>query len=345
MDNPCMSLRKAMSLLGSLISCTPAVQWAQYHTRTLQHQILQEERLLGHLNAKITLSQEVLTSLRWWLDSNHLMNGVPWVITQSHTITTDASPHGWGTHMGSNFCQGLWDTEETQSSSNLKELNAVKYALYHFLPQLQGKDVRILSDNTTTVAYLNRQGGTRSETLMSSAGKILDLAEKHLSLTALHIKGENNQQADFLSRHTLRQAEWCLNHHVFQEIVYLWGHPQIDLFTTRKNKQVRKFASLSLEDHPDILNALQAPWQFSLAYSFPPIVLLPKVIRKIREGARIILMAPFWPKRPWFSWLQTMSVSDPWVLPSIANLLFQGPFFHPQVDSLHLTAWNLKGKC
>ncbi|XP_069601398.1 uncharacterized protein [Ranitomeya imitator] len=29
------------------------------------------------------------------------------------------------------------------------------------LPQLRGKDVRILSDNTTTVAYLNRQGGSQ----------------------------------------------------------------------------------------------------------------------------------------------------------------------------------------
>ncbi|XP_069588445.1 uncharacterized protein [Ranitomeya imitator] len=215
------------------------------------------------------------------------------------------------------------------------------------LPQLRGKDVRILSDNTTTVAYLNRQGGTRSETLMSSATEILNLAESHLtSLTALHIRGENNQQADFLSRHTLKQGEWCLNQQIFRDIVSLWGQPQIDLFATRRNKKVRKFASLSLADHPDILDALQAPWQFSLAYAFPPIILLPQVIRKIRtEGARVILIAPFWPKRPWFSWLQTMSISDPWVLPSTPSLLFQGPFFHPQVDSLHLTAWNLRGRC
>ncbi|XP_077128602.1 uncharacterized protein LOC143784335 isoform X4 [Ranitomeya variabilis] len=215
------------------------------------------------------------------------------------------------------------------------------------LPQIRGKDVRVLSDNTTTVAYLNRQGGTRSETLMSSATEILNLAESHLtSLTALHIRGASNQQADFLSRHTLRQGEWCLNQQIFLDIISLWGRPQIDLFATRKNRKVRRFASLSPADHPDILDALQAPWQFSLAYAFPPIILLPQVIRKIREeGARVVLIAPFWPKRPWFSWLQTMSVSDPWVLPSTPNLLFQGPFFHPQVDNLHLTAWNLRGRC
>ncbi|XP_069583683.1 uncharacterized protein [Ranitomeya imitator] len=136
-NNPRISLRQAMSLLGSLISCIPAVKWAQHHTRTLQQQILQEDRRLsGHLNVKITLSHEVLTSLKWWLNSDHLMSGVPWIITPSHTITTDASPHGWGAHMGNDFCQGLWNMEESCYSSNVKELNAVKYALCYFLPQL-----------------------------------------------------------------------------------------------------------------------------------------------------------------------------------------------------------------
>ncbi|XP_073444579.1 uncharacterized protein [Dendrobates tinctorius] len=54
-DRPRMSLRGAMSLLGSLDSCAPAVRWALYHVRTLQHQILQEEkRHGGHLESKIT---------------------------------------------------------------------------------------------------------------------------------------------------------------------------------------------------------------------------------------------------------------------------------------------------
>ncbi|CAJ0945105.1 unnamed protein product [Ranitomeya imitator] len=47
-----------------------------------------------------------------------------------------------------------------------------------------------------------------------------------------------------------------------------------------KNKQVRRFASLSTADHPEIVDALQAPWQFKLAYAFPPIMLLPMGHRK-----------------------------------------------------------------
>ncbi|XP_073446125.1 uncharacterized protein [Dendrobates tinctorius] len=243
-----------------------------------------------------------------------------------------------------NFKKSRIEPQSVQSFLGL-QLDSISQKC--LLPQLQGENVRILSDNTTVVAYLNRQGGTRSVALMSSAREILSLAERHfLSLSALHIRGRDNSEADFLSRHTLRQGEWCLSQQIFTRIVSLWGLPEIDLFATRENRQLRRFASLKIADNPEILDALQVPWRFKLAYAFPPIILLPQVIRKIRtEEARIILIAPFWPRRPWFSCLQAMSVTDPWVLPSTPKLLSQGPFFHPQVDNLHLMAWNLKGKC
>ncbi|XP_073406275.1 uncharacterized protein [Dendrobates tinctorius] len=212
-------------------------------------------------------------------------------------------------------------------------------------PRLRGTHVGIQTDNTTAVAYINRQGGTRSLPLMSIAGKILEMAEVHLlSLSALHIRGVDNSRADYLSRQALYQGEWVLSRHVFEMIASEWGRPEIDLFATRANRRVKRFASLYRSDNPDILDALQAPWTFQLAYAFPPMVLLPTVVRKIRqERARVILIAPFWPKRPWFSWLRAMSVTDPWILPLHQNLLSQGPCYHPQAKALHLAAWNLKG--
>ncbi|XP_069600147.1 uncharacterized protein [Ranitomeya imitator] len=213
------------------------------------------------------------------------------------------------------------------------------------LDSIHGTNVRIYSDNSTAVAYLNRQGGTKSGSLMTIAANIFQLAEAHLtSLTALHIKGVENIRADYLSRNELRQGEWTLNKSIFRRITEAWGIPQIDLFATRDNRQVQRFASLNTRDHPDMLDSLHHPWRFRLAYAFPPMSLIPLVIRKIRrEQARVILIAPFWPKRPWFSCLQTMCLCDPWILPSDKELLYQGPFFHPQVKGLHLTAWNLRG--
>ncbi|CAJ0929554.1 unnamed protein product [Ranitomeya imitator] len=151
------------------------------------------------------------------------------------------------------------------------------------LYSLRGSHIRVLSDNTTVVAYLNHQGGTRSGSLCSAAN-IFNLAENNfLSLTALHIRGVENLKADFLSRHTLRQGEWTLNPRIFKNIVDIWGLPQIDLFATRNNRQVPMFASLNPTDHPDMIDSLQHLWEYDLAYAFPPMMLIPLVIKKIRE--------------------------------------------------------------
>lgn len=59
---------------------------------------------------------------------------------------------------------------------------------------------------------------------------------------------------------------------------------------------------------------------------------------------KVVLIASFWPKRAWFSFLKALSESDPWVLPETENLLHQGPVFHPPIKGLHLTAWLLNGR-
>lgn len=56
--------------------------------------------------------------------------------------------------------------------------------------------MQVLSDNITTVSYINKQGGTRVPGLMRIAEKILQWAEtNHLSLSSIHIKEELNTLA------------------------------------------------------------------------------------------------------------------------------------------------------
>ncbi|CAJ0960520.1 unnamed protein product [Ranitomeya imitator] len=149
---------------------------------------------------------------------------------------------------------------------------------------LIGHHVKILSDNRVTVAYINHQGGTHSESLMRVADRLFQTAENHfLSLSALHIRGKENVKADFLSRNTLRQGEWSLNNCVFNQIVHKWGHPDVDLFATRDNRKTTKFSSLNPRENPLAVDAFLINWDFQLAYAFPPLGLLPLVVRKIRE--------------------------------------------------------------
>ncbi|CAJ0929971.1 unnamed protein product [Ranitomeya imitator] len=63
--SPVTTLRKAMSLLGSMTACIPAVQWAQCHSRDLQWETLDSGiSLHGNLDGQLSISSNTIHSLR-----------------------------------------------------------------------------------------------------------------------------------------------------------------------------------------------------------------------------------------------------------------------------------------
>ena len=75
------------------------------------------------------------------------------------------------------------------------------YALQHFLPLVRNTSVAVFADNTTALAYLKNQGGTRSVVLNQTAPDLLRWAELHsVTLLPQFIMGRNNVLADALSR-------------------------------------------------------------------------------------------------------------------------------------------------
>lgn len=341
------SIRKVMSILGLLTSSIPAVKWSQAHSRSLQSFLLSSwDGQQSSLDRKVKIPSWIKRSLLWWKEVENLQSGVPWIQKAPVVVTTDASSKGWGAHTDSQWLQGAWPKTWTEASSNLRELAAVWEALKELSPALQGKDVRILSDNTTTVAYLNKQGGTKCRSLCRLTAKIFAWAEGNIrSLSAVHLKGIDNIAADFLSRITLQKGEWSLNPDIFAKITEKFGLPQIDLFASSQNHQVQAFYSLCHKDRPLAVDAFSQPWSQGLLYAFPPFSLIPRVLMKIqRDKAKVILIAPFWPKRSWFPILLQMAKGNWWSLPLAQDLLFQGPIRHPTVSQLHLTAWMLKGR-
>ena len=73
-------------------------------------------------------------------------------------ITCDASKKGWGAVCNKIATQGLWTTREQSKHINELELLSIKFALKVFESQLSGKHVKIFSDNTTAVCYINSKG-------------------------------------------------------------------------------------------------------------------------------------------------------------------------------------------
>ena len=71
-------------------------------------------------------------------------------------------------------------------------------------------------------------------------------------------------------------------------------------------------------------DAFLLEWNSGLLYTFPPLPLLPRVLKKFRnDRAQVILMAPDWAQRVWYSELLGMSTCPLIRLPLWEDLLSQ----------------------
>ena len=58
-----------------------------------------------------------------------------------------------------------------------------------------------------------------------------------------HIPAQKNVEADTELRRALDQSNWMLNQEIFQALELKWGPFDVDLFTARHNKQLKRFFS------------------------------------------------------------------------------------------------------
>ncbi|KAJ8043023.1 hypothetical protein HOLleu_09945 [Holothuria leucospilota] len=72
---------------------------------------------------------------------------------------------GLGLHMRSRTLAGVWSEEKSRLHITVLELEAVVRALAALRDHVRGRSLTVFSDNTTVVAYINRQGGTHSPQL------------------------------------------------------------------------------------------------------------------------------------------------------------------------------------
>ncbi|CAJ0961614.1 unnamed protein product [Ranitomeya imitator] len=327
------SLRSAMKVLGRMVATLEAIPFAQFHSRPLQQAILSQwDRSVFSLDRPIKLSFRVRRSLNWWLTSPLISQGRSFLPVHWQVVTTDASLLGWGAVFRHLTVQGRWSLQESSLPINVLEIRAIFLSLRHWERILRGLPVRIQTDNATAVAYVNHQGGTRSSLALAEVSKILLWAEATvLVISAVHIPGVENWAADFLSREGLAAGEWSLHPEVFHQICLRWGTPDVDLTASRVNRKVPQFVSRSRDPLAVGVDALAIPWsQFELPYLFPPLPLLPKLLKKIKaEGVPVILIAPDWPRRAWFAELVNLLADAPWRLPDRPDLLSQGPICHP----------------
>ena len=196
----------------------------------------------------------------------------------------------------------------------------VLLALRFFQTDCRNNQVLIASDNTWVVAYIKKQGGTRSAELCALMWRILTWChQNNVTLRARQVPGSLNVIADGLSRRNqIQPTEWSLSPQIFKQISKLWESPQVDLFATSLNKKLPTYVSPIPDPQAWAVDALNIPWENLVAYAFPPTALLPKVVQKLQsQTCRMILIAPGWPTKPWFWDLVELPLDIPRQLPPI----------------------------
>ena len=205
--------------------------------------------------------------------------------------------------------------------------------------QCQDQTVLVAMDNSTVVAYINKQRGTHSAEMCALLWRIMTWCHhSHITLKARHIPGCLNVMADLLSRsNQVQSTEWSLHPQVFKQISQKWFTPHVDLFATHLNHKLRLYVSPIPDPKAWDIDALNIDWTGLTAYAYPPTALLHRVIQKI------ILISPGWPGMPWFWDLVQRSKEIPLQLPVSTTLLKQSHnyVFHRNLQHLNLHTWCL----
>ncbi|KAK7474676.1 hypothetical protein BaRGS_00034100 [Batillaria attramentaria] len=164
-------IRELAQLIGQLVASFPGVMWETLYYRELEKQKIQALRMnKGNFDKKTKLTEAAIKEVKWWLEN---LGGAFMPIGREIVLTTDASTSGgWGAVCNSVCTRGRWSQEEKGKHINILELKAVEFGLKSFESEITGKHVKVLSDNSCTVAYIAHMGGTQSEECNSIARNI-----------------------------------------------------------------------------------------------------------------------------------------------------------------------------
>ena len=346
------SARAWLVLLGYMASLVDLVPYCRLRMRPLQWHLLAFFRPASRrYDILVPVTQVVLPHLSWWTVRRNLTLGVVFPEPPPDvTLTTDASESGWGAYIDEESVAGQWPPSWSSRHVNCLELEAVARALAHFRLRVQGHKVLVRTDSSTVVAYINRQGGTHSLRLWGQAWALFRWVIAHgVTLRAAHLPGEANVRADALSRLDLRGqlGNAQLLPDVFRRLCdRSQVFPEVDLFATPENAQTVRFCSRVHHPTSWKVNALSFLWVGYVFYAFPPPVLVPLVLQKIAADGTpsLLLVAPFWPTRPWFPQLVGLLAGHPFRLRAVRGAsVISLPGIALETDCLSLVGWPLSG--
>ena len=308
-------------IAGQLISMTKAILPTKLLLRNVYRLLASKKTWKDSL----FLSNPVINDLNWWLEALHFWNGrafksdsLEWV-----TMETDASMTGWGIRFidssgGQQHAQGCWNKNMSMKHSNIRELTAIYLGLKTFRKMLKGKNILVLSDNITSVAYINMQGGPYPELSAIATNIWALLVDIRADILARHLSGSKNVVADSLSRMSSRY-EWSIHPNLYQYLDKMWGPHTYDRFASYLTCVHRNYNSFHADPHSSGVDALaQSDWGVHNNFINAPLRLMNRIIDKVvATKAEATVIAPCWDAMLWCRNLKLLSMTPPVKLPRV----------------------------
>jgi hypothetical protein len=343
--NKDVSIRTVSKFIGNLTSSFEGVPQGRLYYRHIEFDKSVSLKLSkGDYEGACYLSPEALEEVEWWDDNiDQAFGKLKSIPRIDYVIHTDASNDGWGASDGVfPDINGRWSIREQFMHINAQELKAIELAIKSYLPLNRDiRHVRIKSDNTTAISYVNKQGGTHCMALNDLAVDIWEFCmQEGVHISAAHIPGAHNILADTASRVFSDSAEWAIPQKVFDNITKKLGRPQVDMFASRLNKKLDAYASWQPDPESCIIDSMSVSWENTFIYLFPPFSMFWPILSKIEQDRvpQAIIIMPDWPTQSWYPRILKKQLKPPISLSSKKLYLPGTTKKHPLAPKLRLLA-------
>lgn len=307
------SVRTLARLLGQITAASTAVSVHRFRSGALERDRAAALRDHGRWEGPCPLRPAAIKELRWWGANLHRVHGRPVRLPSPDVVVqTDASALGWGAvvvdsptlpQLRGRTLRGRLPRGLRDAVSNETELYGVGAALHALsrLAPLTGRHVRIQTDSTAALYYVNKGAG-RSQPLSQLALPIWRRAlRSQMLVSAEHLPGLDNSVADALSRRAPSSDDWELRPRVFRDLCRRFPTPTLDAFAEPANARMRRFAARYPLPGALPLHGLLLDYRREFAYAFPPPRLVPLLLsRLLEQRASALLVLPTCPQAPWW---------------------------------------------
>ena len=174
---------------------------------------------------------------------------------------------------GNQSTGGFWSSAEKNHHINYLELLSAFMGRKAFCSSHHDMHISLKMDKSTVVAVINHMATSHSKQLNALNNEIWDwCVARNLWISAGHIAGKSNVEADQASRQNETATEWMLQKtlltHAHKQLEFT---PEIALFASRINCQFPRYVAYRPDPGAVAIDAFSIPWTGPKFYAFPSV--------------------------------------------------------------------------